>query len=546
MEVPEFIRKLEEQIHAAVKERSQQTEVNVINVDASPNNQDPVVSFTQQAFQSLYADKSWICAADKLYYHTGNHYKHSPDSTERPRIASFCNSFGIKNEKGEIIYPYATPAHVKRVLEWAKMRVEINPELLNPPGINCTNGVARPVYKGNKVKIRLDPHTPKDYFIYEPLVEYNPDADSTDCDRLLECLDESQQQVLLRNLAASIDLETVRKLRGREVKALLAVGLGSNGKDALRETVSTIYGHQGITSISLADFQFYDQGRKFYLAPLMYSRVNWASENPQTSKIDKIQSLKLCITGNKLHCEQKGKDHIEFTPNAVGIYNLNETPSFQGAMQASIDRFAVLEFLKTFKINPDPNNPNELLADPRFSYDKEFVRTKVAPAFLNKMLQALSNLIESGIDYECTSDAFRNLQKENNHLFEFIEEVNLGYAADAEMTAKDLWSLMEQYYIQNGTLTIEAETNRRTWVDQVRPSDKNVKGINQIIPRISQLFPKAVKGTKYCDIAKRNIPVLNGIGIIDPTRTTLKETRTTSRTRNNAKSGLPHHPHQFF
>ncbi|MHC5721829.1 MAG: hypothetical protein ACYTX0_59890, partial [Nostoc sp.] len=95
-------------------------------------------------------------------------------------------------------------------------------------------------------------------------------------------------------------------------------------------------------------------------------------------------------------------------------------------MQASIDRFAVIQFLKTFKINPDPNNPNELLADPRFDYDKEFVRTKVAPAFLNKMFQALSDLIEFGIDYECTSDAFRNLQKENNHLFEFIEEVNLG------------------------------------------------------------------------------------------------------------------------
>lgn len=528
METPEFIRRLEQEIHAAVAQRSQQERVNVINVDDSLNNQDPVVSFTQQAILTLYADKSWICAADKLYYHTGNHYKHSPDSEERPRIASFCNSFAVKNEKGDIIYPYATPSHVKKVLEWAKMLVEINPELINPPGINCTNGIVRPVWEGNKVKIRLDPHTPKDYFTYEPLVEYNPDANSTDCDRLLECLDKPQQQVLLRNLAASIDLETVRKLKGREIKALLAVGLGSNGKDALRECVSTIYGYQGMTSISLADFQFYDQGRKFYLAPLMHSRLNWASENPQTSKIDKIQSLKLFVTGNKLHCEHKGKDHVEFTPKAVGIFNLNETPSFQGAMQASIDRFAVIEFLKTFKINPDPNNPNELLADPRFAYDEEFIRTKVAPAFLNKMLQALSDLIEEGIDYECTSDAFRNLQKENNHLFEFIEAVNLGYASDAEMSAKDLWSLMEEYYIQNGTLTIEPENNRRIWVDQVRPSDKNVKGINQIIPRISQLFPKAVKATRYCDIAKRSIPVLRGIGIIEAIRTTFESTRTSS------------------
>ncbi|MHC5611935.1 MAG: DUF5906 domain-containing protein [Nostoc sp.] len=528
MDTPEFIRRLEQEIHAAVAERSQQEQVNVTDAEDSSNNQETILNFTQIAFEALYADKNWISADDKLYCHMGNHYKHHPDSEERPRITSFCNSYGVKNDKGKTIYPYATPAYAKKVLEWAKMLVEINPELLNPPGISCTNGVVRPIWIGNKVTPRLDPHTPQDYFIYEPLIEYDPNADSTDCDRLLDCLDEPQQQVLLRNLAASIDLETVRKLKGREIKALLAVGLGSNGKDALRECVSTIYGEQGITSISLADFQFYDQGRKFYLAPLMYSRVNWASENPQTSKIDKIQSLKLFVTGNKLHCEHKGKDHVEFTPKATGLFNLNETPSFQGAMQASIDRFAVIQFLKTFKINPDPNNPNELLADPRFDYDKEFVRTKVAPAFLNKMFQALSDLIEFGIDYECTSDAFRNLQKENNHLFEFIEEVNLGYAADAEMTAKDLWSLIEQYYIQNGTLVIDPENNRRAWVDQVRPSDKNVKGINQIIPRISQLFPKAVKATRYCDIAKRNIPVLRGIGIIDPTRTTFESTRTSS------------------
>ncbi|UKP01431.1 DUF5906 domain-containing protein [Nostoc sp. UHCC 0870] len=526
METPEFIRRLEQEIHAAVAEREQLAELQ--NLGDAPNHQDPVVSFIQIAFKTLYGDKNWICATDRLYWHTGNHYEHSPDSREIKRITEFCNSFVVENEQGKKTYPYASPSSVKKVLEWAKMRTGIEAELLNPPGINCTNGIVRPVWIGNKVIPRLDPHTPEDYFIYEPLIEYNPNADTTDCDRLLECLDRPQQEILLRNLAASIDLKTVRKLRGREVKAIIAVGLGSNGKDALRECVSIIYGENGLTSVSLADFQLYDEGRKFNLAPLMHSRVNWASENPQTSRIDKIQSLKLFVTGNKLHCERKGKDHIEFTPEAIGLFNLNETPSFQGVIKAIQDRIAVLEFKKTFEKNPDPNNPNELQADPRFAYDKEFIRTKVAPAFLNKMLQALNDLIEVGIDYECTTDAFRNLQKENNHLFDFIESANIGYVPDSEITARALWSMLEQHYIDNGTLTIDPDNNRRTWIDQVRLSDKNVKGINQIIPRISQLFPKAVKGTRYCDIAKRNIPVLKGIGILEVTRTTLDETRTTS------------------
>jgi putative DNA primase/helicase len=525
METPEFIRKLEQEIHAAVNQRSQQAGLEVIDTDDDAQN--PVVSFIQKANHALYGDKNWICAADKLYWHTGNHYKHSPDDTERRRIAKFCNSFVVENEQGTRTYPYTSPTWVKKILEWAKMLTGIDAELINPPGVNCINGIVRPVWNGKEFTITLSPHTPEDYFIYEPLIEYDPNADSTDCERLLACLDKPQQEVLLRNLAASLDLQTVRKVRGREAKALLAVGLGSNGKDAIRKCVSIIYGETGITSISLSDFQAYDEGRKFGLAPLMHSRLNWASENPQTCRLDRIQSLKLFVTGNKLHCERKGKDHIEFTPNAPGIFNLNETPPLQGVMQATQDRIAVVEFLKTFVKNPDPNNPNELQADSRFADDSEFVRAHVAPAFLNKMLEALNNLIKEGIDYECTTDAFRNVQKENNHLFQFLEDNNIGYVEGGEITARALWSMLEQHYIQNGTLTID-EGNRRSWIDQARPSDKNVKGINQIIPRISQLFPKAVKGTRYCDIAKRNIPVLKGIGILEVTRTTLDETRTTS------------------
>ena len=523
MDVIEFIHKLEKEIHAAVAARSQLAEVNVIDSD----DQNPVVAFTQQAFQALYGDKNWICAADKLYFHTGNHYKHSPDSAERKRIYDFCNSFVVENEQGKKSCPYASPSSVKKVLEWVKMGTEIDPELINPPGVNCTNGIVRVEWEGRDFTIRLDPHTPQDYFIYEPLIEYDPSADDTYCEQLLACLDKPQQEIFLRNIAASLDLQTVRKFRGREVKAMFAIGLGSNGKDALRECVSTIYGKNGLTSVSLGDFQSYDEGRKFGLAPLIYSRVNWASENPQTSRIDRLQSLKLFVTGDTLHCEQKGKDHIEFSSNAIGIFNLNETPAFQGVIQAIKDRIAILEFRKTFVDNPDPNNPNEIKGDPRFRYDPEFIRTHVAPAFLNRMLKALNNLIESGIDYECTTDAFHNLQRENNHLFDFILSANIGYVPDGEITARALWSMLEQHYIHNGTLTID-EGNRRTWIDQVRPSDKNVKGINQIIPRISQLFPKAVKGTRYCDIAKRNIPVLKGIGILSVTRTTLDETRTTS------------------
>ena len=84
--------------------------------------------------------------------------------------------------------------------------------------------------------------------------------------------------------------------------------------------------------------------------------------------------------------------------------------------------------------------------------------------------------------------------------------------------------MLENWYRQNGTLTID-DYGKRTWIDQVRPSDKNVKGINQVIARIAQLFPKAVRASRYCDIRKKQIPVLKGIGILGATRPSLDETR---------------------
>ncbi|MBA3920245.1 MAG: heavy metal transporter [Nostocaceae cyanobacterium] len=485
--------------------------------DGVPAHKNPDVTFLQKAFNFLYGSTPLICAEGRLYRWVGNHYKYTPDSIELPRITKYCNTFSKEKKVGKdtfITYPHALPGRVRQVLDWVKLSTMIDPQLLNPPGVNCINGIVRIEWlKGFPVR-RLDPHTPDDYFIYEPLIKYDPDADPTDCDRLLLCLDPAQQQVLLRNISASLDIENVRRLKGREIRAILAAGLGSNGKDSLREVVSTIFGHKGITSLTLGDFADYDNGRKFSLAALKFSLLNWSSENPKTTQIDQIQCLKAFVTGNTLYSERKGVDPEPFNPKAIAIFNINETPSMLGAIQAALDRLAVVRFDKTFKNNPDPNNPNELQADPRFAYDPNFIKTCVAPAFLNKMLDALSALIEEGIDYSCTTEAFASVQKENNHLFQFAEDVGLSYEPESEMTAKTLWALLEDWYRATGTLEID-EDSRRTWHDQARPSDRNIKAINQVIPRILKIFPKATVARQYCPVRKNAIQVIKGIGLID-------------------------------
>jgi putative DNA primase/helicase len=513
---------------------------------------EPDSTFLQKGFNFLYGDQKWICADGKLYYWDGTHYKHSPDAVERPRITNYCNTFPVVKKTGTeyvITYPYAKPSKVKELLDWVKLRVEIDSQLLNPPGVNCTNGVLSVSWAIGQPMPVLEKHNPdKHFFTYEPLVKYNPLADPQHCDRLLQCLDSPQQQILLRNLGASLDLAEVRKRRGRETKLLLACGLGANGKDSIRQVVSIIYGNQGMTSCSLADFAAYDEGRKFALAPLVNSRVNWASENPQTARLDKIQSLKLFATGNVLHSERKGKDHIEFNPNAIGIFNLNDTPSMHGTIQAILDRIAALIFDKTFKSHPDPNNPKELLADPRFAYDLDFVRECVAPAFLNKMIAGLQALIAEGIDYSCTQQALEEIQAENSHLFQFCKDTGLSYKASGIVTAFDIWQHLENWYIDNGTLSFEESSNGKVkaiWQEQSKPSDKTVKAINQVIARFKTLFPKAKLVTVPHPSGKRKLQALQGISFGNVPMSTTGTAIAISENPTADPPQTPHHQSQI-
>ncbi|MDZ7963301.1 MAG: hypothetical protein RMY34_36535 [Aulosira sp. DedQUE10] len=336
MNPEEFIRRLEQEIHQAAQERRSQPHKPQISDDSSnvPDLDNPNLTFIQQAFNELYGDKPWICFDDKLYYWTGKNYKYSSDSVERPRIANFCNSFAVPNKQGYLTYPYAKPSKVREVLQWVKDRYEIDPDLINPPGLNCTNGVLQFIWNKQEPSWKLLDHDPSFYYTYEPLATYNPDADPTNCDRLLEVLDKQEQEIFLRTIAASLDLKTVRRYKGRVVRGLLLKGDGNNGKDTLREAVAQMYGYQGMTGCTLSDFKAYDEGRKFPLSRLQKSRVNWATENANSAVLDKLQSVKAFLTGDTLSKESKGQDESDYTPTGIGLFNINDTPNLEGILEA--------------------------------------------------------------------------------------------------------------------------------------------------------------------------------------------------------------------
>lgn len=526
----EFVKRLEEQFKAAIEQEqakeSSNSDKNWDEVNEEiPDSFNPKSEFTQITLDVLYGDKPWICTDDKLYYWDKTHYKYSKDVIEVKRIADWCNTYVVPNQNPKtnevtLTYPYAKPSKVRQILEWVKMRLSIDPDLVNPPGLNCTNGVLQ--IKWSAVELnplpqwKITNHTPNLYYTYEPLVKYDPEADSKSCDRLLEVLEPAQRDIFLKTIAASLDLTTVRQYKGRLVRILLLKGHGSNGKDTLREAVSLMYGQQGMTGCTLSDFAMYDEGRKFPLARLEHSRCNWASENANTARLDKIQSLKAFGTGDKLSKEGKGKDETEFTPTGIALFNINDTPKMQGTLEAIASRYGVLSFNKTFKIGADPSK-GELEADPRFKYDPNFLRAEVLPAFLNRVLDALQKLMIEGIDYSCTQKALEDIQAENSHLFQFSQDVGLGYVPNSNLTAGDIWERLEQWYQDNGTLAYEETSTgkqKAIWTEQANPYDRNIKGANQVLGRFQQLFPKCKRVTIPHHGGKKMVQALQGIGFI--------------------------------
>jgi putative DNA primase/helicase len=389
-----------------------------------------------------------------------------------------------------------TPAFLEKCWKWVIAEFAVKDSRCNPPGLNLKNGVLRFEFKGRKVKWELAPHSPKDYFLYCSEVEYRPDADPAKAHQLLEALDPEPREVFLRTIAAAIDLENVRKVLGRGVRAAICRGSGANGKDSLKEAVTMIFGDRQIASASFGDFVSYDQGRKFDLAKLRGVRFNWPSENNQKNTLDLSESMNAAITGDRgLVYERKGKDGEDFTCQAVHLFNCNQLPKMKTGLDSLKTRFCVLDFFKTYKPDPDPMR-GELLADPRFKYDPQFMISEVCPGLLNLVLAELPLLLTEGINYAAIADSLEDIQEESTHLWEFCKEYGVVPDPNGRVYVHDLWFKLQNFYLDNGTLERVDQPDggfKNVWHEQANRWDANVTGPNQIFKRFKQLFPKIDK-----------------------------------------------------
>ncbi|MFM6156557.1 MAG: hypothetical protein ACKPE3_26770, partial [Sphaerospermopsis kisseleviana] len=250
---------LDNKIKEFVEDSDKQIEpLLTLAIDNTKPSEDPMITFNQIAVQLLYKDLGYKCIGGQLAKWEGNYYEVQDDGDELTRISEFCNSYpvttGMEDDKPKITYPFAKPKIWKEILECAKTRLNVGSKNIQIPGINFTNGVVRINWDGGIPVPEFEQHDPnKHYFISKPEIAYNPNADTRYCDQLLTCLDGKYREILLKVLAASLDLKEVRKRIGaRKIRTLFLIGEGNNGKDTIRQTLSMILGNTHLTGVSLA------------------------------------------------------------------------------------------------------------------------------------------------------------------------------------------------------------------------------------------------------------------------------------------------------
>ena len=452
--------------------------------------QDPVISFKEN-----------------LYFWNGMYYERKEKDECRHIITRYQATTPIKRRvNGKwVLNRDIDPDLTTKLYNSALDNYFVNPSFVNTGGINCNNGVLVFDFVENKLETKLIPHNPEMLFTYGSKVNYNPNASKQNLNLLMRCLDRRQRNLFFEIAGVSLDIKMARTKMGRDIRAAIMKGIGSNGKDSLRSCLSIVFGGQ-ISDVTLSDFSIYDNGRKFPLCRLKGSPVNWPSENKPTD-ISNLQSLKAAITGDNLSYEIKGKQEKPFTPNAVFFFNLNDTPDIGDNLEAIKSRFCIFDFKKTFVKNAD-SRLNELEADPRFRYDTDFLINDVCPAFLNEMIEGFDRSLRRGIDYKPLDQSMRDVQIESNHLVAFCDDTGLRYDPDGKVSTHEIFKRLQEWYVETGVVEYD-EMNRQVWYPNKSRRDYNIKGLPHVKTRFSALFPKAT--ITQSRTSSSRLTVFNGI-----------------------------------
>ena len=440
-----------------------------------------------------------ICVNHRLHQWTGTHYQFVEDGIVKRKILEFIRQlyfWRLKEnpETGEETwvesYPYGSDRFAAECLASVKSSRFLPLDAIPRTGLNLANGTLLVSCESGQPEFTLHPHSRDRYYLQCSKTPYDPNADTTQADRLLSAVKADQLETFLRHQSMFFDFPGTAKKIGRP-RAGICEGEGSNGKDAIRQSIEHLFGRIG--NFAFEDFRQYDDGKRFSLATMPNYQYSWASENSHKVKLENLKSLMSAIVGNSaLWSEYKNKDLQEYYPQVCLWFSVNKAPVTDGAASFIRSRFAVYQFDKVFTKVPIASN--ELEADPRFAYDEDFRVNEVCPGLLRRLIEAHQRLWVEGIEWEDCEGRLSDWAKEHNHLLEFAETIGLVKESSGQIAISALYDSLKDWYRVNDYLDVDAD-GRHRWLEAPSHFDSLVKRTNDLFKRLKELFPGIEKCT---------------------------------------------------
>lgn len=468
-------------------------------------------------FNELFeGGEGWSSFGGETYRRMGNHWQLVSEAMLERQVADYLASQEEYASK-------SNTSNIKGCAEYMRIRTatEASP---NPDGyVNCTNGILEIKPGGHRVLYDHDDPAVADLvFLDEPQLTYDPNADRTHAEKLLECLPDPKGRALyMRAVAFPLNFEAAAARHGHSI-AIFSQGEGSNGKNTLNNLVEKIYGASACPGIPLSEFNKADKDGSFMMHFLSRARMNMPAETSCAFKIDNLKTLKAVTTGDSIMGERKGIDAFAFKPKLTQLYPTNNEFIMNNIKEADERRYYVMEWPISYtsdlaKIQRDPGHFKP--KDARylgFGENHKWVLENVLPGFFNIMLEYYEEVCQKG--FEDLRDYSRRITDHMgeavNHVKEFWADLGLvpysGTMDENSVTLRQLWERYQEYCHMLGRANVLDEDLDGSKIYKMLPttqgSDKTCATPAELYKRISEVRGVAISRMNQNQAKKLGVP----------------------------------------
>lgn len=210
------------------------------------------------------------------------------------------------------------------------------------------------------------------------------------------------------------------------------IGGGSNGKTIAEELIRAFFGDETISEVDLLTLtqNRFDRRELFKKKFLINSEVS--------GDVKESRWIKYISGGGRIDADQKGKEHIQFRPRCLIIFDTNNPPKFADSSYAFQRRLVKIDFQNTFV--DEPKEDNERQRDP-FILQK-ITNQKELSGLLNLLILRARDVLPEKKIYRRTTgaalaDEYRMQADSVTEFFEMFTEIDPGlWAQKAVLYAK--------------------------------------------------------------------------------------------------------------